>query len=314
MTADVIPGFDNRQLAIVAWILVGFIYALMRGEVRRSLRGVVRAACVPKIAVPLVLMTMYVAGLVIGLWLIGIWTPALVSGTLFWFVGTAIVLFVAYDRVTRDPHFFRRTLRRVLSLTVVLGFIAGLYPLNFIAELVLVPSLAMLGAMLALSTASRELAPVKGCIDKVMALVAFALLAYALARVASDPRRFATIDNGRGFVTPAVLTACFLPFVYAVAVYATYDGLLSRLRWFLGDSRDLYRYACRKVLLTGGLRLRAVLRCERAPWSLMLSTPPNQVEIDRIIVHVKSLRPNSLAVPPSLEARMTRLSNERPPG
>jgi hypothetical protein len=314
MIADVISGFDNRQLAILAWILVGFVLALTRREVRRSVRGLIRAACEPKIAAPLVLMILYVSGVVIGLWLMGIWTPTLVSGTLFWFVGTTLALFVAYDRVTRDPHFFRRTLRRVVSLTVLVGFITSLYPLNFFAELVLVPLLALLGAMLALSTARRELAPVKGCLDALIALVGFALLAYAFARVASDPSAIATIDTGRGFVTPAVLTACFLPFVYGIAVYGTYDSILHRLRWFLDDSGDLYRYACRKILLTGGVRLRAVLRCERVPWFLMLSKPSTRAEIDRIIAHIKSRRPNSLAVPPSLDARMTRLYHERPDG
>src|SRR5262249_49950834 len=153
-----------------------------------------------------------------------------------------------------------------------------------------------------------------GCLNAVVTMAVFALLAYAVARVASDPRAFASIDNGRGFVTPAVLTTCFLPFVYGVAVYATYDSMLSRLRRLLESSKDLYRYARRKLLLTAGLRLRTVLRCERAPWFLMLSKPSNRAEIDRVIAHVRSGRPNSLAVPPSLEARMTSLSSERPPG
>ena len=142
MTFGAEPVFDNRELAVGLWILVAFICAVARQGTRASLFRVLRAASTPKIAVPLLLLVGYALGLVGAFWSLHLWTWDLLSETIFWFVGTALVLFMANDRATRDPRFFRRISVRVLSLTVILQFVVNLFSLSLVAELALVPAAA----------------------------------------------------------------------------------------------------------------------------------------------------------------------------
>ena len=112
-------------------------------KIRSSLFDVLKAAVTPRIAVPTVGMLLYVGGAVAALRSIDLWTFDLLADTVFWLVGTGMVLFVVYDRARTDPHFFRRTVIRLLSAVVIFEFIVDLYPLP-LAELMLVPFLVLL--------------------------------------------------------------------------------------------------------------------------------------------------------------------------
>ncbi len=306
---------DNRKFSIVFWATVALALCLTKREIRSSMFAVIKAACVPRIAIPLAGLLLYVATVVTALRSVGIWTPNLLADTAFWLIGTGLVLFfVVYDRARTDPHFFRRTALRTLAGAVILEFFVDLKPLPLPAELILVPFLVLLGALLAVSAARAELAPVSTVLNGVLAFVGLGLMLRTVTSVTGAPAGFATIDTARAFAIPVLLTITFLPFVYGIAVYGNLDGLRAELRWILNGDTALYRYARRRVLLTVGLRLRAVLRAANSPWHLMLARPSSRTEIDRVIEHIKRRRSNALATSVTTEAHLDRIATEQPPG
>jgi peptidoglycan/LPS O-acetylase OafA/YrhL len=123
----------------------------------------------PKLLTIFILMAAYAGLLVWLLSLANIWTPALIAETFFWFFGPAIVLYSQFDKAGRDPHFFRRTALAALTVTVVIEFVINLYPMNLIVELLLVPVLALIGGMLALTT-EPEHRQVKGLLEFLLAV------------------------------------------------------------------------------------------------------------------------------------------------
>lgn len=305
---------DNRELAIVFWLLVALAWILTRQTMRTSLMGVVRAARTPKISVPLLLMSVYAVSTIIALRWVRVWTSDLITESVFWFAGTALALFMAFDRASGDPRFFRRTAVRTLSVSVFVAFLVNLYAMSFVLELALVPVLVLLGMVVALVQARDEFAAVKGFFQATAVAAGLALLTYGLVRAVSDPSAVATISNARRLGMPALLTIALLPFVYALTVYGSYDALLSRLRYQLRDEPHVYRYARRRLLLAVGLRLRSVVRASRAPWTLMLSSPSSCTELDRVIAHLRSRRLNVLAMSTADEKRIAQLADERPDG
>ncbi|MEX1007050.1 MAG: hypothetical protein WD271_04305 [Acidimicrobiia bacterium] len=268
----------------------------------------------PKISVPLVLMVAYVAAVVFGLYAALLWDWSLFSETLFWFVGTALVLFARYDHVVEDPHFFRHTMLGALSLTVIVEFLTNLSSFSLPVEFLLVPLLVLLGATLAVSATREEFAPARGCLTRVVAVAGLGLLLYSLTRVLENIGDVATTDMLRELVTPALLTLCLLPFIYLLGVYGSYDGLLSRLKWLASDDRVVCRYARRRVLRSAGLRLRTVVRFVNAPWLVMAGRPPTRADVDHVIEHVKSRTTNALAMSRASRERIEQLKREQPPG
>jgi hypothetical protein len=306
---------DNRKLSILFWILAALVFCIVKRDIRASLIGVIKAAMAPRIAVPLAGMIIYIGAIVTALWTAGVWTLDSFADTAFWLAGSGLVLFfVTYDRVRTDPRFFRRTATRTLSVVVIVGFLVDLFPLPLPAELLLVPFLVLLGATLAIASTRADLAPVSRLLNGVVAIIGWALLVYGAARVAADPGSFASVETARAFAIPLLLTLTFLPFVYALAVYANLDSIRAELRWILGDDIALYRYARRRVLLTTGVRLRSVVRAARAPWHLILSQPSSRVEIDRVIAHIKARTSNALAMSLPTEARIQSIVSDQDPG
>ncbi len=219
--------FDNRELAILIWLGVGLALSLMSSRIRPSVGRAARALVEPKLVFFLWLpMIAYVYLLVWLMGLAGIWTSDLVSETLFWLFGPGIILFSRFDRATSDPHFLRRGLLAILEFTILIELVVNLYPLNLVAELILVLIL-FLGATLAVAALKPEYRSARVLLEILLALTAFALVIYGIVRIVRNPRGFATVGTLREFVVPILLTLGLAPFVYGVAVLTTYGRLFS---------------------------------------------------------------------------------------
>jgi hypothetical protein len=301
-------------LAIVVWLVVALAWMLTRRGTRTALRGVARALSARKIAVPLLLMCAYVSAVVVGLRGLGMWNFSLTTATVFWFASTALVLFGQFEKASRDPRFFRRAILGALSVTVLVSFLADLHPMNIAVEFILIPTLVLLGAMLALAEARAENASLRGLLSWGIAIVGFFVLGYSVLNAVEHAGSLLTLANGRAFALPVLLTASLMPFVYGLTVYGSYDGLLNRLRIQLRDDRDIYRRLRRRLLLTSRLRLRRIRRATHAPWHLLVPPGPSRGDIDCAIAHLRSNRPHALAMQLATQERISEIAATRAPG
>lgn len=305
---------NNRELAILTWIAVAAGWVLTKQPLRASAVSVLRCLRTPKLAIPLALLCAYAIALVVGLWRRHVWEPRLMTATLFWFTGTALALFLAFDDAAEDPHFFRRRVGRAASFTVLVGFVAGLRSFGIVIELVAVPVLVVVGGMAALAEHKHEFRQLKGCLTWCIAVAGFITIAYSLSGLVQDPSAYVNLSTARALAVPIVLTLCLLPFVYALTVYGGLDGILTRLRLHLRDDPAVYRYARRRVVRATRLRLRGVRRVSRSPLRLMLPTPCTRADVDRFAAHLRSKRLHVLAMSPAAEAEVERIASNQDPG
>ena len=271
---------NNRQLAIVVWLVVALAWMLTRRGTRTALGGVVRALSARKIAVPLLLMCAYMSAVVVGLRRLGLWNFSLTTATVFWFASTALVLFGQFEMASRSPRFFRRAVVGAVSVTVLVSFLADLHPMNIAVEFILIPTLVLLGGTLALAEAHAEYASLRGLLSWGITIVGFFVLGYSVLHAVEHAGSLLTLANGRAFALPVLLTVSLMPFVYGLAVYGSYDGLLNRLSIQLRDDRDIYRRLRRRLLLTSRLRLRRIRRATRAPWRLLVPPGSSRGDVD----------------------------------
>lgn len=280
----VLPVFDDRELAILIWLLLFLAWVVSRTDLRRLLAGAVKAVVQPPLITVFALMMAYVGLLVYSLALVNIWTIELLGDTLFWVFGPAMILFFRVADASKDQHFFRRTCLLMLRFTVVLEFLVNLYPLNIVAELLLVPVLTFLGVMLAVAASRDNVKPIRTTLNVLLALIGIGMLGYAVVRIANHPADFATLGTLRKFVLPAMLTVGFLPFLYGAAVFLMYSGLRFRLTWEIKDV-ELARYARRRIFCKALFRLRTIRRFAGvAPEQLLRATTRSEVDeaVDRI--------------------------------
>ena len=86
---------------------------------------------------------LYSALLVYGARQVGLWHPTALKATVYWFIGTGVVL--AGQAVTEgardDGAFLRKVPRRVVAATIVTGFMVNVYALPLAIEVVCVGTL-----------------------------------------------------------------------------------------------------------------------------------------------------------------------------
>ena len=280
--------FGNREVALLIWLMVLVTVGLVSKSLRPSFVGTFRAFFAPKLIAILGLTAAYTGLLVYVLSTARIWTEDLAGETTFWFLGPVLVMFFQLNEASEHPHFFRRAFMSVFSLTVVIEFVINVYPLDLVAELILVPVFVLLGGMVAVAGARDEYKQVRGALNFILGAIGAFFVGYALYRIGEDPREFATVGTVREFMVPLLLTVGMLPFIYVVALFFTYEMMFLRLRWKLGDG-PLYRYAKRQALRTALFRLQTVRRFATAyPAALVDSS--NRSDVDRATRKLKRTR------------------------
>jgi hypothetical protein len=101
--SDVLNG---REQAILVWSVVALVWVLTRRDIRRSLGTVVLAFFHPKLARMWIGTAAYLA---VAVWLghrIGVWHASSTKETIFWFVGTGLVLTGRATQAASKPDYF----------------------------------------------------------------------------------------------------------------------------------------------------------------------------------------------------------------
>lgn len=285
MLASLPHVFDNREWALVIWLLVVLVFVLGSKRIRPSVVGAIGAFLHPKVFGFFLAMAAYVTGLVYLLRLFHIWTTDLAGATVFWFFGPATVLLFRLSDQKYERRFFRHTVLELFSFTVIFEFLVNAFPLNLLAEIVLVPVLVLLGGLVAVASTKSEYKQVRGCLTGVTVAAGLSFLGYAIYRIATDLDAFATLGTAREFFVPLLLTVGLVPFLYGAAVIFAYGTMLAFLRWKL-DNDGLYRYARKKALLSARLRLRTV-RALRKDYAARLVDTSSREDVDQAAARIK---------------------------
>lgn len=247
---------DNRELAILVWLGIILILALSKKSIRKSFFGVIKAFFQKVIFISTCLMLLYIGSMIYFFYRIGLWDTTLLSDTIVWVVGVAFVMYMNINRVKNDDY-FKRAIIDNLKLIVVIEFITNLYVFNFWVELILVPVLAILGGVMAVSSSNPKYAQVESCLSKLFIVVGLGFLSFAIYNIVVNFQGFVTIDNLKEFLLPFVSTILFLPFIYIMALYVTYDLIFMRIRYLIKD-KSVARYTRLKTIFSFHLNLKSL--------------------------------------------------------
>lgn len=126
-----------------------------------------------------------------------------------------------------------------------------------------------------------------------------ALIANALYNVVTDFESFATRRSLTDFSLPPILSLLFLPFLYVMAAFVSYEMAFTRLRFFVKD-RALLSYAKRKAILR--FRFNASL-LKRWAERLQMTNPQTRADIDNAFTQVFAMQ-DAEKNPPAVHSSM----------
>ena len=225
---------NDRQLAVLIWLGVAAVLMLLKHDLRRSVRSVVRSMLARKVATVFVMMALWVAGELLLARRLSWWDTSMTTSTVFWFVGSGLVLFINTPKAAEEEHFFRSSFLTAIKLSVFLGVFMNLFVLYLPAELVLQVVLFFLFAMSAVASHKDEFKQVKKLVDALIGIALAGLVIYEVATIASNWRTISHSGLVWQFFLPVWLTLGLLPFIYLAGVYSEYELSFLRTEWTTG--------------------------------------------------------------------------------
>jgi len=263
--------FSNREISIFAWLLVLIGWAASQREVRKSFGAVLKAFLVKPIITAVTLLLLYVAGMLFLFYGLGLWNSSHTKDTIFWFLGTAFVMLMNVNSVQSDEDYFKKVLLANIKFILIFEFLINFYVFDLWIEIILIPVITLLVMLQVVAGTKPEFKPVQRFFDVVVAIIGIGLLFYAVHNASLNFTGLATVDNLQAFLLGPVFTVGLLPFVYIMALYATYEQIYVRLKFFAKDLK-LVPYAMWKIIFTFHVNMKRLNRWSKKTGALRIQS------------------------------------------
>lgn len=151
-------GLNNREISSLVWIFVFIAFLLWKGRknsLEESLGNLLSAFFNTKIQVILLWGILWVVLCVQGLRFLGLWDFLNLKTTLLWGMSYAFVALIGASKIADERSYFKKSIREIFAVAVLIIFIVDAYSFSLIAELILVPFFALI-SMIHLYSAKKQ--------------------------------------------------------------------------------------------------------------------------------------------------------------
>lgn len=278
--------FNNREISVAIWVALLVVWGSRYFSVRKCIYDLIKAFGKRLILTVFGLMAIYIVFLIYGLHEVGLWDIGQLKNTIIWSIFVAAVSLFRIPQIADDPHYYRNAIKDNLKLVVVLEFIIAFYTFDLWLELLVVPFAVIAGGMLAVAQSNKEYEPAEKFINNILALFGGSLIAYAIYNLYQDFELFAKTKTLTDFILPPLLSLLFLPFLFIMVLYSSYQSAFVRLQFSLNDS-SLQSFAKRHAIIGFYVHTGLLKRWTR---NLMILRPENRQQIKDSIREVKKLK------------------------
>lgn len=224
--------------------------------------------------------------------MVGLWHPSQTKTTLFWLVFSAIAASFTAAMKEKLSGLFESWLKATLTL-LLFEFVATNYTLSFGVELVLVPVLFLLGAMLAIASREEKFRSVRILIEWILLSISawmFFRGFYLLVTGWNDTDKLGIL---RDVYTPPLLSLTLIPFAYVMFLYARYESAFVGLKVLIPDPK-LRHYAEGMSIIIFGPRTQLLYRWKRALGS---EEPSSRADVIKLMTEVLDHHKRERALP-----------------
>lgn len=232
--------FNNREIAVGLWLIALILFAASKKVVRQSFVDVLKHALMPKILIPLVLSFLPTTLIVVVLTHFGLWDLSVLKETIYWVIGTGLVMFGRFANVKGVKELYITTTKDVLALVVVLEFLIWFYVFPLCVELLFVPfaTLLVLLTTMAKHMKTDGIELTRKVLNGLQVFVGLVVLLFVILALIQDPRPLFTYQNLELFLLPIALSFAYTPSVYLLALYSKYELVFNRIKHFTTLSKQ----------------------------------------------------------------------------
>lgn len=280
---------NNRELAILFWITVFCIYFFSSAkmvEARKAFRNLLVSFFVKKIISIMILMIIYVLIIVYNLAEIGLWNVEQLKNTIFWSISVATLSLLKLNTIKKDKSFFKHSILNNLKILAIIQFIIGVYTFPLIVEVILIPVLFLISAMIAIADSDKKHAQVKRLLEYLLSIFGVIVIVYTVYMLLTNFGEITKEKTFYDFMVPVLLTFFYLPFIFIMIIYSTYEDVFSRLRFSI-KNKMLRNIAMLYSVIVFNIRLDLLERWSR---HIFIETVTSHRELIDSFKHIFKVR------------------------
>ncbi len=227
---------NNREFATFLILGAFLLLMLIKRDLRSSLGQVLKLLVSPKIGA---LLLGFTGWIVFVVWLaaqVGLWTWDFTAETALWFLFAGMAWFMNIGDAGKDDDFFKRRVVETVTIGAAFEFFINLKVLSLPLELVLQTVLLVLVLLDVVARQKEEHKPVAKLTTGLLIVIGIALTVYTVRAVIGDWDGLDLQEVVGQLLLPVWLTACTVPCIYLIGLYAGYESLLLHMK-FWNDSR-----------------------------------------------------------------------------
>ena len=256
---------SSREWSIVTWftiLSIAFYFSPKMSEARAAFHKLVKAFFVRSIMVVLSAMLLYVCGTIVLLVSIDLWDLSQIKNTVIWVAAVGMLSLFKLETLKKDPHFFKNAVIDNLKLITILEFVVGEYTFPFWVEMITVPFITSIFLMMAVSDTQEGLRPAKIFLERLVIGIGLLILSYVGFKLFTSFSELASLKSVQDFLTPPILTICYLPFIFIMMLFTSYQRIGVQLKYSIKDP-SLRRIALWYARLFINVRLKLLDRWAR---------------------------------------------------
>jgi len=230
MVSELQEIFNNREIAIGAWLILAIAISVFTKPVQQFLKSVIPILFCRKFVIFYIAFLLYFCLATYSLYAIGFWTMDLLKDTIFWVVFVELPLFVKAIEKAKDNHFFVKFIKENIALIVIIEFVLNFWTFGLLTEIIIVPITIIVGLLYALASREKQHQKVKRFFDGVLIIFGIVVIINTIIHILQNPTDILNVDSLKEFLLPILLLMLNLPIVYGLALHNMYEQVFIRIK------------------------------------------------------------------------------------
>lgn len=257
---DIQAIFNNREIALLLWLAVIFL-AVLLSKLRKSLVPIVKILTSKMFLIIFSLIGAYLFGIILLLKNLEVWQTSNLKDVLFWLFTVGLLLVLKINDAKSNTY-FKGIFLSAIKWTIILEFVVNLYSFSLFTEIVILPVLVFLAMTQAVAEMDEKHKVVSKFLQNVIALAGLSIFSYSLYKTVINFEAVLTFQNLVSFLLPSTITILFVPFVYFLALYSTYESYFIHLD-FMTVKKDKVKETKKLILRIANINLDKLLRIKK---------------------------------------------------
>ncbi|WP_208454614.1 hypothetical protein, partial [Jannaschia marina] len=218
-------------------------------DLRAGLIDVIRAALQWKLVLWFISLSINTALIAAMLKQTGLWAFDQTISTILWLLTSGCVLSANAISAKEGDGYFRNIFFKVFAVAGAFEFVVVAYSFSLVVEIILLPVLMLLAALIAVAGREESHAPAKTLFEIVLLAIGVFILWNSVEQIISDPEDFFTTATGRNFVLPGFLAVGSIPIFYIWYCYSHIESARIAINQKNYQSAELKNYARKRFFL-----------------------------------------------------------------